>query len=315
MSFPPDGELNKYAVNNSSYPAIPFTVEFKKRDPTFTDVNYPIQKVWLNETTDVFWFLRNFYLMTNRYFAANWIKMGGANIVESLRDQTGIDVLPDSTNEINVIGDGVYIKTVGNPSTNTLTIEPAGALTTLYTENTGTATPMAGNLNVLGSNGITTTGSGNTITISPTSGTLFSGNTVDAHTAPGTNPVVTNGSGLITVTGGQIAAGTTTNVIRTDSLAANTFTVEVQRSQAVGSSTIGDNGVSHFNSAQFAVDGNGFVSLATSFFRTGNWSPNLAFGGASVGITYGVQYGEYTVIGNLVFYTAYIELTSKGSST
>jgi hypothetical protein len=85
--------------------------------------------------------------------------------------------------------------------------------------------------------------------------------TVDAATAPGTNPVLPTGSGNITVTGGQVAAGTTANVIRTNSLAANTYAIQVQRSQAVGSSTIGDNGVSHFNSAFFTVDGNGFVSL------------------------------------------------------
>lgn len=84
---------------------------------------------------------------------------------------------------------------------------------------------------------------------------------VDASTAPGTNPVVPNGSGIVIVTGGQVAAGTTTNVIRTDSLAANTYTIQIQRSQAVGSSTIGDNGVSHFNSTYFTVDANGFVSL------------------------------------------------------
>jgi hypothetical protein len=87
---------------------------------------------------------------------------------------------------------------------------------------------------------------------------------VDASTPPGTNPVVPNGGGEIFVTGGQVAAGTTTHVIRTDSLAANTFTVEIQRSQAVASSTIGDNGVCHFSSADFTVDANGFVQSKSS---------------------------------------------------
>lgn len=87
---------------------------------------------------------------------------------------------------------------------------------------------------------------------------------VDAFTPPGTNPVVPDGTNKITVTGGQVAAGTTSNVIRTDSLSANTFTIEVQRSQAVSSSTVGDNGVSHFNSVLFTVDSNGFVSLSGS---------------------------------------------------
>lgn len=84
---------------------------------------------------------------------------------------------------------------------------------------------------------------------------------VDAFTAPGTNPVVPDSGGLVTITGGQVAAGTTANVIRTDSLAANTYTIEVQRSQAVASSTIGDNGVCHFDSGAFSVDANGFVQL------------------------------------------------------
>ena len=84
---------------------------------------------------------------------------------------------------------------------------------------------------------------------------------VDVNTAPGTNPVLPTAAGQITVTGGQVAASAVgTNVIRTDSLAANTYTVEIQRSQAVASSTIADNGVSHFDSARFTVDANGFVS-------------------------------------------------------
>lgn len=88
--------------------------------------------------------------------------------------------------------------------------------------------------------------------------------TVDAFTAPGTNPVEPNGSGLVTVTGGQVAAGTTTNVIRTNSLAANTYAIQIQRSSAQATSTIGSNGVSHFSSAGFTVDANGFVALLST---------------------------------------------------
>jgi hypothetical protein len=84
---------------------------------------------------------------------------------------------------------------------------------------------------------------------------------IDVSTPPGTNPVVPL-AGVITVTGAQVAAGTTANVIRTDSLAANTMTIEVQRSSAQASTTIGANGVSHFDSSMFSVDANGFVSLA-----------------------------------------------------
>ncbi len=86
--------------------------------------------------------------------------------------------------------------------------------------------------------------------------------TVDASTPPGTNPVTPNGSGSVIVTGGQVAAGSTTNVIRTNSLALNTYTIQIQRSSAQAVTTIGANGVSHFSSAMFAVDANGFVTLA-----------------------------------------------------
>jgi hypothetical protein len=84
---------------------------------------------------------------------------------------------------------------------------------------------------------------------------------VDAATAPGTDPVVATAAGVITVTGNQVASGTTANVVRTHSTAANSYTIEVQRSTAEAVSTVGSNGVSHFDSSSFAVDANGFVTL------------------------------------------------------
>lgn len=85
---------------------------------------------------------------------------------------------------------------------------------------------------------------------------------VDSFTAPGTNPVVPTVDGLVTITGGQVAAGTVgANVIRTDSLTANTLTVEIQRSTTNATTDSSKNGVSHFDSAAFYVDANGFVQL------------------------------------------------------
>lgn len=87
---------------------------------------------------------------------------------------------------------------------------------------------------------------------------------VDANTGPGTDPVVPTAAGVVTVTGAQVAAGTVgVNVIRTDSLAANTYTIEIQRSAAVASSLPANNGVCHFDSSDFTVDANGFVSLVS----------------------------------------------------
>jgi hypothetical protein len=86
---------------------------------------------------------------------------------------------------------------------------------------------------------------------------------VDTTTGAGTNPVVPTVAGLVTFTGGQYATGTFgTRVITINSPAANTVDVEVQISTASASSLITNNGVAHFDSTSFAVDANGFVTMA-----------------------------------------------------
>lgn len=175
---------------------------------------------------------------------------------------------------------------------------------TSFQTDSGIAIPIANILNVSGGEGIDTSGAGNTLTISGEDATaaasaglankgiasfdsdsfvvtngfvqLTGGGAsitslgVDTSTPPGTDPVVPN-IGLITLTGGQVASGTTSNVIRTDSLAANTCTIEIQRSTASVGTNSSVNGVSHFDSSMFSVDGNGFVTLvASASFTTGS---------------------------------------------
>lgn len=90
---------------------------------------------------------------------------------------------------------------------------------------------------------------------------------VDAFTGPGTNPVVPDVTGQITVTGGQTAPGTIANVIQTNSLAANAWTTQIQQTSAVAAKDTTKNGVSHFNSAQFTND-QGFISIAGGYSGT-----------------------------------------------
>ncbi len=134
---------------------------------------------------------------------------------------------------------------------------------TSFTTDSGTAVPIANNLEILGSTGITTSGSGKTVTISLTGGGIAIDQiNVDAATAPGTDPVVPTAAGEITLTGAQVASsGVGANVIRTNSLAANSATIEVQQSGSAAAENTALNGVAHFNSDQFSVS-NGFVSLA-----------------------------------------------------
>ncbi len=89
---------------------------------------------------------------------------------------------------------------------NSITIASSAA-SAQYTTNSGVATPVAGNLNVLGTNLITTTGSGQTVTakLTPsTNGQIPIGNTGTGLAAwntitAGSNVTVTNGPGTVTI--------------------------------------------------------------------------------------------------------------------
>ena len=200
----------------------------------------------------------------------------------------------------------------------------SSSLTETLTGNTGGAVGPDGaqNINTIGDGvGITVAGNPATHTLTWSlvgGGTSLQKVAVDAHTAPGTNPVVPDGTGTITVTGGQVAAGTTTNAIRTDSLAANTYTVEVQRSQAVASSTVGDNGVSHYSSAYFGVDSNAFVTGVSYPTDSGTATPaatSLTVHGTG-GITTSGAGSTITINGSGLFSSLNVQkITSTGTYT
>ena len=180
--------------------------------------------------------------------------VGGGNAIEKIALQTGTTPIVPASGLITF--NGAVVAAGTNPvqtngtaaSTMQLQVQTAQAIASTNAANIGLAAFNSADFTV-DANGFVTL-----------SGTVDVAIRVDTSTAPGTNPVVP-AAGIITVTGGQVAAGTTANVIQTDSLAANTYTIQIQRSQAVATSTIGDNGVSHFNSADFIVDSNGFVSI------------------------------------------------------
>lgn len=77
--------------------------------------------------------------------------------------------------------------------------------------------------------------------------------------APGTNPVESDGTGLITVSGATVAAGTTPVQAITRALSA--YNIEVQLSQDAASTAANKVGLVAFYNGQFAVDVNGFAKL------------------------------------------------------
>lgn len=80
----------------------------------------------------------------------------------------------------------------------------------------------------------------------------------------GTSPILPLG-GQITFNGATVAAGT--NPVRTDGTGANTMALEVQTSQAIAATDATKIGLAAFNSGDFSVDANGFVSIIGGGFK------------------------------------------------
>jgi hypothetical protein len=198
------------------------------RDPVdASDLKYPIQCLWRNTVTQVEWILAGF-ISGN----ANWIKFTGG-------------------------GSGPMIMFIGGAGTaGTFPVTATNAGNILLTSTgltiviTGVAGPGVGqntlNFDIAGSGG-----------------PAIENITLDAHTAPGTNPVIPTAGG-ITILGTIVAAHS--KPIRTDSLAANAFNIEAQltTTSTSGAKTINNAGMASFDSTAFTVDAaTGFVSLST----------------------------------------------------
>lgn len=256
-------------VVSSVDPASPLTAS--------ADYAYPIGQTWVNSAGD------NYFVMVANPTATTgyWIQLSsGTTGVDLFALQTGTTPIgPDSNGIVTfngaVVAAGTHpIRTDGTASTTmTLEVQTSQAIAAADATKIGLSNFNSAHFSVDSTGFVGLVGGGQAV----------DSIAVDAATAPGTNPVAPNSSGIITVTGGQVATGTIgTNVIRTNSLAANTYTTQIQRSTAVAATDVTKNGVSHFNSAQFTVDANAFVSLVTTssgivniqvFTNSGTYTP------------------------------------------
>ena len=254
------------------------------------DYSYPIGQTWVDTATDSYYVLVDNPTDTTGY----WIRLssGGQTVEEFAVDAStppGTDpVVPDGDSIVTVTGGQVAAETTASViQTNSLA---PNTYTIQVQRSTAKASPT------VGSNGVCHFDSDHFTVDSDGYVQLLGGGAaidevnVDASTPPGTDPVLPTAGGAITVTGGQVAAATTANCIQTNSLAANTYTVQVQRSKTEASAVVGSNGVSHFNSAHFTVDSDGFVSLVSG-------SGDIA----SVNIQTFTSNGTYTPTSGMVY--------------
>ena len=113
---------------------------------------------------------------------------------------------------------------------------------------------------------------------------------VQFDTAPGTDPVIPDGNGEITINGAVVANATNANTpLASHSRAANAFNMEIQVSTelAAAPGDTNDAGIASFDSKDFTVDADGFV-IAKSGFTSGVTNLGLDYNGGT---------GVFTVTG------------------
>ena len=290
-----------YATAQGTSPIPAFV--FRDRDPLTTDVTYDMYTGWVNTVTKAIWYLEAF-LPAAGLITAQWRAIGPI-VVSTVDPATSDYQYPIGQEWINTatLTYWALVSIVGTTATwADLSSGAATGLLTLTGSSGGGAILGDGarNINIAGSAGVTVTGTPgtNTLTVALTGGSqAVDSLLVDAATFPGTNPVFPNAMGDIMVTGAQIAAASTANVIQTNSLAVNTYTVQVQRSKTELGSNAPSNGVCHFNGNQFTVDNNAYVSLSIpvpgtainiqTFTTTGVYTPTLGMKYAIVEIVGG----------------------------
>lgn len=137
------------------------------------------------------------------------------------------------------------------------------------------------------------------LTIDSSGNSILTGNstvrgTVSTGLAGGTN-------GQVILSGSTSGAGT----VRVATTAGSCNLTLPTSEGTAGQALLSDGG---------AGTGYTFGSVATQGAQT-TWIPGIAFGGGSTGITYTTQTGQYSQVGNVVYFQCNIVLSNKGSST
>lgn len=119
-------------------------------------------------------------------------------------------------------------------------------------------------------------------------------------------------AGIVTATG-NVAGGniTTAGIVSATGNIASTGNITATASVAVGGATPTAGAGVAFPATQSAS-----ANVNTlDDYEEGTFTPGVSFGGGTTGITYTSQIGNYTKIGNRVFFQLRVQLSAKGSSS
>ncbi len=147
------------------------------------------------------------------------------------------------------------------------------------------------------------------ITTSSTNG--FASEFTDYNTlAQNTTALTIGGSGSNTIVAGYVVSGTASALSVSQTITVAGLIVDSTNTNAItGAGTINYDGLS-FNNTSKTIN-----TTTQSALNGTTFSPTLQFGGGTTGITYTTRYGKFIRFDNVVFFSIYINLSSKGSST
>lgn len=198
---------NNYSLNAGLSSSSPFIVFFSSEDPTSFDVNFPIQKIWFNTTSENFFFLAN-YTSSGGVLQANWLPYKGSSTITEIDADIGTAIPLDGVIVISAGSTGLTTEASDNEVTITGIVNvPSGGtgvdtLTGIVVANS--TFPFTGN--PVTNHAVLVGGASNSITsVSPS--------------ATSGIPLISQGStsnptfGIATVPGGGTGVGTITGVL------------------------------------------------------------------------------------------------------
>lgn len=217
--------------------------------------------------------------IANAVIAITAISSGFINILPNVFTGVGIQFGNFFTNthgiRVNGPGDTVYL--IANPTTNSWNVAyMQGNPQLVDVAFPGTVSGMQNSLFITGQGVVYSDGltgfseldgispgfvlTSNGTGVSPSFQAISSSGAIEqVNLQAGTSPIVPT-AGAITLNGQVVAAGSTP--IRTDGTGISTAAIQVQISQAIAATDATKIGLAAFDSASFAVDANGFVTMA-----------------------------------------------------